>query len=136
MNGVTPWASIPSLALVGFSVVEFDNVLSGYLCDTYASHAASANAPMAFLRAMLSGIFPLFGQQLFQTARANNVLFVLAGIASAYCGVAVLFRVYGKQIRQRSPFAEKAWKESLSCDSFDSEASIAVPEKAMLASRQ
>jgi hypothetical protein len=34
-------------------------------------------------------------------------LFLLAGLATAFCGVAVVFYVYGKRIRQRSPFAEK-----------------------------
>ena len=113
VSGVSPWVSITSLALVGFSVVEFDNVLCGYLCDTYAAYAGSANAPMAFLRATLSGVFPLFGHQLFQGLGANNALFILAGVATAYCGVAVVFGRYGRRIRERSPFAEKAWSASL-----------------------
>jgi hypothetical protein len=105
-----------------------DNVLSGYLCDTYASHAASANAPMAFLRAMLSGIFPLFGQQLFIKLSLNNALFILAAVATLYCGVAILFGVYGKQIRERSPIAEKMWTASLSTESLAAVESITVPK--------
>lgn len=110
--GISPWVSIASLVLVGFSVVEFDNVLCGYLCDTYASYAGSANAPMAFLRAMLSGCFPLFGHQLFHDLGANDALFILASVATAYCGVAFIFGRYGRKIRERSPFAEKAWSAS------------------------
>ena len=109
IDGVSPWASITSLVLIGYSVEEFDNLLSGYLTDCYGSCAASANAPMAFLRATLSGVFPLFGQRMFRDLGPANALFVLAGIAIAYCGVAALFGFYGKQIRQRSPFAEKTW---------------------------
>jgi hypothetical protein len=37
VKGLTPWILIASLALVGFSVVEFDTVLAGYLTDTYTS---------------------------------------------------------------------------------------------------
>lgn len=44
--GVSPWVSISSVVLFGFAVVEFNNVLSGYLCDAYASIAGSASAPM------------------------------------------------------------------------------------------
>jgi formate hydrogenlyase subunit 4 len=108
VEGITPWPSIASLLLFGFSVVEFDNVLSGYLCDTYVSYSASANAPLAFLRAMLSGTFPLFGQQMFEGLGPNRALYVLAGVATGFCAVAALFFVYGKRIRERSPFAEKS----------------------------
>lgn len=110
--GISPLASTASLVLVGFSVVEFDNVLCGYLCDTYASFAGSANAPMAFLRAMLSGCFPLFGHQLFHGLGANKALFILASVATAYCGVAFISGRYGRKIRERSPFAGKAWSAS------------------------
>lgn len=42
-----PWPSISSMIFFGYCVVEFDNVLSGYLTDTYASYAASANASVS-----------------------------------------------------------------------------------------
>lgn len=126
--GISPWVSIASLVLVGFSVVEFDNVLRGYLCDTYASYAGSANAPMAFLRATLSGCFPLFGHQLFYGLGANNALFILAGVATAYCGVAVIFGRYGRRIRERSPFAEKAWSASLeNVEAWTTESTVSLP---------
>ncbi|KAK3723561.1 hypothetical protein LTR37_001813 [Vermiconidia calcicola] len=115
---ISPWSSIASLVLVGFSVVEFDSVLSGYLCDTYATYAASANAPMAFLRAILSGVFPLFGHRLFRDVGSNNALFILASVATGYCGIAVLFGVYGKRIRKRSPMAEKTWTAILSTETL------------------
>ena len=104
--GLTPWIPIASLALVGFSVVEFDTVLAGYLTDTYTSHAASANASLSFLRAVLSGVLPLFGHRMFVGLGPNHAMFVLAGLATVYCGVAVLFARYGKRIRLRSKFAQ------------------------------
>lgn len=106
---VTAWASIASLALFGFAVVEFDCVLSGYLTDVYATHAASANAPMAFLRATMSGTFPLFGTQLFSGLGANRAIFIIAALATAYCAVALWFGLNGKKIREKSRFAEKTW---------------------------
>jgi hypothetical protein len=102
---LTPWIPIASLALVGFSVVGFDAVLIGYLTDTYTSHAASANASLSFLRAVLSGVLPLFGHRMFAGLGPNHAMFVLAVLATAYCGVAVLFARYGKRIRLRSKFA-------------------------------
>lgn len=108
VNGLSPWIPIISLALVGFSVVEFDTVLAGYLTDTYTSHAASANASLSFLRAVLSGVLPLFGHRMFSRLGANNAMFGLAGLATLYCGVAILFAKYGKSIRLRSKFAQHA----------------------------
>jgi hypothetical protein len=105
-TGLSPWIPIASLALVGFSVVEFDTVLAGYLTDTYTSHAASANASLSFLRAVLSGVLPLFGHSMFEGLGPNNAMFVLASFATLYCGVAVLFGMYGKRIRLRSRFAQ------------------------------
>ena len=120
--GVSAWASIASLVLIGYGVVEFDNVLSGYLTDAYSSYAASANAPMAFLRATLSGVFPLFGRQMFEAMGNNNALFMLAALATLFCGVAVWFAFYGKKLRERSPFAS----ESSRISSSGSEQSIAA----------
>lgn len=129
VNGISPWVSIASLVLVGFSVVEFDNVLCGYLCDTYASYAGSANAPMAFLRAILSGCFPLFGHQLFHNLGANIALFILASVATAYCAVAFVFGRFGRTIRERSPFAEKAWSASQEkLEALDMESTVSLPE--------
>ena len=107
---LSPVVSIASLALVGFSVVEFDTVLSGYLTDTYTSYAASANASLSFLRAVLSGILPIFGQQIFKKMGANNAMFLIASVATLYCAVAFLFGRYGKQIRLKSKFAQESWE--------------------------
>lgn len=106
VTGLSPWVPIASLTLVGFSVVEFDTVLAGYLTDTYTSHAASANASLSFLRAVLSGILPLFGHRMFAGLGPNYAMFILAGLATLFCGIAVLFAKYGKSIRTRSKFAQ------------------------------
>lgn len=58
---------------------------------------------------MLSGLFPLFGQGLFTSLGNNNALFLLAGIATLFCGSVILFGKYGKQVRARSPMADKKW---------------------------
>ena len=56
-----------------------------------------------------TGVFPLFAPKKFEALGANNALFLLAGIATAFCGVAVMFRYYAKTIRERSPFAQKTF---------------------------
>lgn len=102
----SPAVSMIPLLPIGFVVVEFDYVLSGYLADTYASRAASATAVMCCLRALLSGIFPLFGRRMFEGLGANNATFILAGMATLYCGITEVFRRYGRSIRHDSKLAE------------------------------
>ncbi|KAF2862406.1 MFS general substrate transporter [Piedraia hortae CBS 480.64] len=99
------WPSVLALLLIGYGVVEFDSALSGYLTDAYASYAASASAPMSTLRATLSGVFPLFGRKFFVAVGNNYALSILASFATCFCGIAVLFRMYGRRIREKSPFA-------------------------------
>lgn len=93
---VGAWVSMCCLVGVGFATIEFDNVLSGYLCDSYSAYAASANAPMAFLRASLSGLFPLFAPDLLKVVSANTFVALLAGLATLFVLVALWFRRYGR----------------------------------------
>jgi hypothetical protein len=102
---ILPFVSMPALIVVGFAASEFDYVLSGYLTDTYGSWAASANAPLAIMRALLSGALPLFGTAMFRNIGNNGAASILAGIATAYCLVAFCFWKFGKRIREHSKFA-------------------------------
>ncbi|KAG9512721.1 MFS general substrate transporter, partial [Aureobasidium melanogenum] len=102
---ISPFVSMPALIVVGFAASEFDYVLSGYLTDTYGSWAASANAPLAIMRALLSGALPLFGTAMFKNIGNNGAASILAGIATAYCLVAFCFWKFGKRIREHSKFA-------------------------------
>ncbi|KAK0300921.1 hypothetical protein LTS00_000067 [Friedmanniomyces endolithicus] len=88
----------------GFDQLSAD----GATLPTVSDYAASANAPMAYLRAILSGVFPLIGRRMFSKLGNNNALFLLAALATCFCGVAVWFAFQGKQLRQRSPFASES----------------------------
>ncbi len=107
VSHVSPFISIASLVLVGAATNEFDGILQGYLTDSYAAYAASANAPLAFLRAMLSGSFPIFAKQMFTGLGSNVAASILAGLATIFCFVAAWFWRYGAQIRESSRFAVK-----------------------------
>lgn len=106
-TNIPPYVSMPPVLFVGFASVEFDTVLSGYLTDVYGSHAASANAPMCFLRALVSGVFPIVGRRMFKKLGSSQASFLLAGIATIFVGVAVVFRKFGQAIRKRSHFAQR-----------------------------
>lgn len=100
------WAvSMVGLVLVGFATNEFACTLSGYLADSYTIYASSAFAALAFLRAILAGIFPLFAPRMYSAMGQNLASTVLAAVATCFCGLAVLFIKYGKLVRQKSKFA-------------------------------
>lgn len=105
---ISPAASMVALAPIGFAVVEFDYVLSGYLTEVYASYAASANASLCVLRAVIGAAYPLFGRQMFSGLGANVATFIIAALATVYCVIGGVFYRYGKVIRQRSSYAEKS----------------------------
>lgn len=110
LSHVTPWVPIVALAGIGYSVIEFDTVLSGYLTDAYGPYAGSANSPMSFLRCILSGTSPLFSKLMFEemgTNAPNNAVFLLAGFALIFCGVALWFGLKSKDIRKKSKFTDK-----------------------------
>jgi hypothetical protein len=101
---VSPFISMAALIPIAFATNEFDHVLSSYLTDAYGPIAGSANAPLAFLRAILSAVFPLFGGDMFQSFGSNHAGSLLAGFATLYCGVAVAFWWKGEQYREKSPW--------------------------------
>ena len=48
---------------------------------------------------------------MFEGLGANNATFILAGLATMFCGVAEVFRRHGKTIRHRSRVAEETGED-------------------------
>jgi hypothetical protein len=106
-----PWI-VPTVSLifVGYSLTEIDTVLYGYISDSYLSYSASATAAVGFFRGLLSGLFPLFTNQMFHGLGSNVAVSVLACVATLFCIVPPLFLCYGECIRRRSRFAAYSWE--------------------------
>lgn len=105
MENVHWTVSCIALALIGYALNKFDAVLAGYLADSYLTYAASWFAALAFLRAILSAVFPLFPTQMFDGLGANVSASVLAPVATVFCLLPPLFVRYGARIRASSAFA-------------------------------
>lgn len=102
-----PWyGTVVGLIFIGFATNEFVCTLSGYMADTYTIYTSSASAALAFLRAILAGLFPLMGDSMYKNLGINWATVVLASVATIFCATPVLFRTYGARIRQRSKFAK------------------------------
>lgn len=103
---ISPWISMATLLPIGFATNEFDNNLTGYLCDIYGGISGSALAPTSFFRSLLSGLYPLFAVHMFDKLGNNIATTILAVIATLYCGFAIAFWKYGKKLREMSHYAE------------------------------
>lgn len=102
-----PWiVSFIPLVFVGYATSEFDCTLTGYMADSYTIFCASAFASLAFLRSIVSGILPLVTKQMYHKLGANHATTALAGAATLFCAVPVLFLKYGERLRERSEFAK------------------------------
>lgn len=110
-NAHSSWI-VPALSLVfvGYALTETDTALYGYISDSYLSYSASASAAVAFMRALVSGVVPLFTKQMFSGLGNNIAMTVLAGVATAFCIVPPVFVFYGERIRQASKFARYSWE--------------------------
>ncbi|KAF2213464.1 hypothetical protein CERZMDRAFT_39116 [Cercospora zeae-maydis SCOH1-5] len=107
------WLSIFPLLLIGFCLVEFTSVLPLYLTEIYSHHTASANASLHAIHSLLAGTLPLiFAAEDLEAVGSHRTVWVLAGIATGYCGVAVIVvRFLAKRVREKSKFARKLAEE-------------------------
>lgn len=103
----TSVASIVPLAMIGFCTNAFFVALSGYLTDSYTLYAASANAPVAVFRGILSAASPIIGYKIFGGhLNANTAASILASIATVFCATPLLLAKFGKRLRVASNFAK------------------------------
>lgn len=102
---VVAWpASAVSLILVGYGVNEHSAVLPRYILESHKSNndAASAFSAMLSVRALLSAVFPLFTQQMFDNLGTNPAGSVLAAIATASCLLPFILVKSGAKLRGSS----------------------------------
>jgi MFS family permease len=103
----THWAvSMVGLVFVGFAANEFAYTLSAYLAESYTIYASSGLATLAFLRALVSGVMPLFAYPMFSVLGGNVAGSILAAVATLFCVTPWVFWRYGRVLRERSPFAQ------------------------------
>lgn len=77
----------------------------GYTVDAYRKYAASAMACNSFVRSIMSGVFPLFGLQMYEGMGINWAGFLLAMVATVMIPIPFLFNKYGAYLRSKSAYA-------------------------------
>lgn len=92
-------------AIFGFGTVFVFNGIFGYTVDAYRLYAASAMGCNSFVRSIMSGVFPLFGVQMFSGMGIHWACTFLALFSCILIPVAFLFSKYGESLRKLSPYA-------------------------------
>jgi len=107
-----PWiAPAIGLAMVGGGSVIVVTGISDYVVDAYSKYAASAIGIIACGENTFSAFLPLAAMSMYSTLGFNWASTLLAFISLALSLAPILFVVWGKQIRARSPFMKEAMLE-------------------------
>ncbi|KAJ5240949.1 uncharacterized protein N7469_002540 [Penicillium citrinum] len=110
--GDLPWiAPAIGLAMVGGGSVIVVTGISDYVVDAYSKYAASAIGIIACGENTFSAFLPLAAMSMYSTLGFNWASTLLAFISLALSLAPILFVVWGKQIRARSPFMKEAMLE-------------------------
>lgn len=88
----------------GGGVVFAFNGIIGYTLDAYRMYAASAIAANTLVRLVLSGIFPLFGLQMYEKLGVHWATSLVAFITCLMIPMPFLLYKYGPYLRSKSPY--------------------------------
>lgn len=101
---------VPSigLVLVGFGIFTLVFAASAYVTDAYGKYASSACAGLAFGENMFAALLPLAAQKMYDSLGTRWASGTLALIALGLSAIPVLFVIFGKKIRAKSPFISEA----------------------------
>jgi MFS family permease len=98
---------IVASGIFGFGLYLTFNGIMTYTVEAYRPYAASATAANVFVRCVIGCTSPLFGVQMLDALGFHWALSLLGFISVLLCPSAFVFRIYGKQLRQKSKYALK-----------------------------
>ncbi|CCH44286.1 putative membrane protein [Wickerhamomyces ciferrii] len=97
--------SMVGTAIFGIGISLIFQGIFGYTADAYRLYSASAMACNSLVRSVMSGVFPLFGLQMYEACGVNWGGSILAFATLAMIPFPFLFYKYGETLRNKSPYA-------------------------------
>jgi multidrug resistance protein len=98
---------IVATGIFGFGCYLTFNGILTYTVEAYRPYAASAIAANVFVRSVIGCTSPLFGVQMLNGIGFHWAISLLGFVSALLCPSAFVFRMYGKQLRQKSKYALK-----------------------------
>ncbi|KAK6460780.1 multidrug resistance protein 10 [Scheffersomyces coipomensis] len=98
-------APIIGSAVYGVGTILVFNGIFAYTVEAYRLYAASAMATNSFIRSLMSGVFPLFGIQMYEGMGIQWATTLLALFACVLIPIPFVFYKYGERLRAKSPYA-------------------------------
>lgn len=90
--------------IYGLGTILVFNGIFSYTVEAYRLYTASAMATNSFVRSTMSGIFPLFGLQMYRSMGIHWATTLLALFASLLIPIPFFFYKYGEVLRKKSPY--------------------------------
>ena len=118
---VYAWTSYPSLpwiapaiglAMVGFGTEVVIIAIADYITDAYSKYAGSAVAAVACGENIFAGFLPLAAQSMYSNLGYQWASSLLAFLSLGLACAPVVLLIWGRAIRERSPFIKRARYES------------------------
>lgn len=94
--------------IYGMGTILVFNGIFAYTVEAYRKYTASAMAANSFIRSIMSGVFPLFGLQMYEKMSIQWATTLLALFACALIPIPFVFYKYGAILRAKSPYT---WSE-------------------------
>ncbi|KAK5108741.1 hypothetical protein LTR62_007888 [Meristemomyces frigidus] len=106
-KSVNPAVPVLATALWGWSFYTILLMTYTYTEDSYKQYSASALAGLGFVRNVMGGGFPLFGNQMFTKLGYQWAASLLAFLALLLVPIPFILERYGVRLRRRSPWARE-----------------------------
>jgi len=96
------------LAFIGFGIFTVVSAVSNYITDSYAKFAASGLAGVAFGENVFAAFLPLATQSMYTELGFKWASCMLGFIALVLSFAPVVLLIWGKSVREKSPFMREA----------------------------
>lgn len=94
--------------IYGMGTILVFNGIFAYTVEAYRRYIASAMAANSFIRSLMSGVFPLFGLQMYEKLSIQWATTLLALFACVLIPIPFVFYRYGEHLREKSVYT---WSE-------------------------
>jgi DHA1 family multidrug resistance protein-like MFS transporter len=103
---ISPWSGLSACFSFGIATTAIYVSSYEYIVDSYAEHGAVALASITMVRYLIAGGMVIAARPMYEGIGVHWVMTILGCIAAVLTPAPLIFRYYGKQLREKSPFAQ------------------------------
>ncbi|KAK0716030.1 major facilitator superfamily domain-containing protein [Lasiosphaeris hirsuta] len=105
-SSISIWSGLAACFVFGMVLVSIYISSYEYIIDSYGDHAATALSSITFVRYIVAGGMVMAARPMYEGIGVHWTMTWLGCIASILAPAPLLFRLYGKKLREKSKYAE------------------------------